>query len=358
MTLRENQVLMSCAGTIGNVVLVNKWTEGLLGSQEIIRIESSKVPIGFLYAYLSSSYIKSYIQSMVYGAVIPRISPDALGKLPVLDFPAAQQAEIHELIMEASRLRVEANRSLKQQKDRIKSLLEEHYPVKEDNLWNITNSEEIFSGDSRIDAPFYASLGRRLYDKIEQKKHQKLSSLAEIYHPILFGKKQLKGTELKGNALYKSSSMMKLNPETNFWLSKKKEEKYRKLQVKQGWILVSRTGTVGNTIRIPKSLDGIFIDDHMIRIKPKDKYAGIIYVYLSTKYGYELISFQKYGTVQDVINSDYIGQIPIPDIFLEENLSTDVNIIVEKVFESFDRAKMLETQAIQLIEKEIATWQS
>ena len=109
MTLKKNQILVSCAGTIGNILLVNKSTEGLLGSQEIIRLESSELPIGFLYAYLRCSYINSYMQSMAYGAVIPRISPEELGRLPVLIFDKTFQKSVDDSIQTCANLRTEAH---------------------------------------------------------------------------------------------------------------------------------------------------------------------------------------------------------------------------------------------------------
>jgi len=112
MTLRNHQILVSCAGTVGNTVLVNDSFAGCIGSQEIIRVETEKLPYGYLYAYISSPVVNEYIQSMIYGAVVPRISPEELGKLPVLLPSEAKQLEIHNLMVEASTLRVNANKFL------------------------------------------------------------------------------------------------------------------------------------------------------------------------------------------------------------------------------------------------------
>src|SRR5690554_6530269 len=42
MTLRPNQILVSCAGTIGNVRLIGDDLDGVIGSQDIIRIVSDE----------------------------------------------------------------------------------------------------------------------------------------------------------------------------------------------------------------------------------------------------------------------------------------------------------------------------
>jgi hypothetical protein len=114
---------------------------------------------------------------------------------------------------------------------------------------------------------------------------------------------------------------------------------------------------VGNVVRITERLNNIFIDDHMVRIIPKEDYSGLIYIYLSTLYGQELIKFQKYGSVQDVINSEYIGRIPIPKCLTEKLFLKRVQKSVEGAHKMIDRANLLEEEAIRLIETEIEQWQ-
>src|SRR5690606_14973429 len=103
-----------CAGTVGNTALVNNSFANSIGSQEIIRVESSNIPFGFIYAYLTSNTVNQYIQSMIYGAVVPRISPKEFGKLPVLLPDKNRQLEIHELIIKAASLRYDASELFRQ----------------------------------------------------------------------------------------------------------------------------------------------------------------------------------------------------------------------------------------------------
>lgn len=53
MTLRSNQILVSCAGTVGNVKLIGQDLDGVIGSQDIIRIigDNNSTPFGYIYAY-------------------------------------------------------------------------------------------------------------------------------------------------------------------------------------------------------------------------------------------------------------------------------------------------------------------
>ena len=350
--------LVSRSGTIGNTVFTNEDYRDKAASEHIIRIPpGTDILPGVLYSYLSSKYGYALLTQGTFGAVIQHIEPEFLAELPIPILPDALQQVVHNLMMVAAKLRVESN-------EIIASLLQKINTHLKDELGNLKkvnissrSINDIVRFDKRFDAPYNISMGRRIHDKFTSGKYVTLASLSEVFHPMLFGKKQLKGSVSRGNPLYKSSSMMKMKPETDFWLSLNKTESYAKLKVKEGWVLISRTGTVGNVVRITKSMNDVFIDDHMIRVKPKEKFSGLIYIFLKSFYGHKLIDFQKYGSVQEVINSDYIERIPIPQKLLADNILTEFNDNVRDSAAKIDKAIDYENEAIVLIEKEIESWQ-
>jgi len=361
MMLKQGQILVSCAGTVGNTRYVDQNLEGILGSQDIIRIDPNDELMlhGYLYAYLSSKTCFQYLQSYVYGSVVPRIDPKALKNLPIPVLSNKLQIEINSKILKASSLRSMASKSLESAINEVEIRLD--YLDKKVNDFNkfgkkinILNIKKL---ELRLDSPYNNSKGRIYQNNITQEEHFAINEIAEVFHPMLFGKKQLKGTESRGNQLFKSSSMMKLVPETDFLLSLKKTDKYEKLQVDKNWILISRTGTVGNVVLIYDNQKGIFIDDHMIRIKPKNDFAAIIYFFIKSKFGQELIKFQKYGSVQEVINSNYIERIPIPKSLFEFNFNKKLTLIFNEANDQISKASVLEKEAIDLVEKEIELWQ-
>lgn len=87
LKLKENQILFTCAGTVGNTKLISKEFEekNAIGSQDIIRINqgSSEISIFYLYCYLNTDIINTYIQSLKYGAVIERVEPFHIESIPV-----------------------------------------------------------------------------------------------------------------------------------------------------------------------------------------------------------------------------------------------------------------------------------
>lgn len=88
MTLSEGQILMTCAGSVGDVKMITKeyQEKQAIGSQDIIRIESHDELFTreYLFTYFQLPFVYDYIQSMKYGSVIERIEPFHVESIPVI----------------------------------------------------------------------------------------------------------------------------------------------------------------------------------------------------------------------------------------------------------------------------------
>ncbi len=88
MTLYEGQILITCAGSVGNIKMITKEYEDkkAIGSQDIIRLVSNDELFTkeYLFTYLQLPFVNDYIQSMKYGSVIERIEPFHVESIPVV----------------------------------------------------------------------------------------------------------------------------------------------------------------------------------------------------------------------------------------------------------------------------------
>ena len=102
MSLSEGQILITCAGSVGNVKMITKEYEdkGAIGSQDIIRLISSDSLYSneYLFTYLQMPFVFDYIQSMKYGSVIERIEPFHVESIPVVEPTIELSAKITSLI--------------------------------------------------------------------------------------------------------------------------------------------------------------------------------------------------------------------------------------------------------------------
>ena len=113
--VKENQILVTGFGTIGNVRLVNELSAGIAYANNVCRIEvNGTVPYGYIYAFMSSKYGRSQLNKNASGSVVRYIEAPGIKETLIPIFPAALQNQIHQLIVEASDLRVEANRLLEE----------------------------------------------------------------------------------------------------------------------------------------------------------------------------------------------------------------------------------------------------
>jgi type I restriction enzyme S subunit len=116
-----------------------------------------------------------------------------------------------------------------------------------------------------------------------------------------------------GIPFVESSDMLKSDFFNLKLISKKYTKNLDAFFVKKGWTLVSRSGTIGNTAYTNKEFDGKAASEHIIRVIPNDKiYSGYLYAYLSSKYGYNLLTQGTFGAVILHIEPDYIADLPIP----------------------------------------------
>lgn len=353
MMLSDKQILMSCAGTVGNTVLVNDCFSKRIGSQEIIRIETDILPYGFLYAYLSSTYANEYIQSMIYGAVVPRISPAELGRLPILLFSTNIQNEIHNLIVESSTLRVDANKLLN---DAI-NLFENEIDSSKTNLgfqFGTINSNSLSTFHKRLDGQYQLLWKSLAKEKKSFIKYEKILNFAKS---IFVGGRGKRIYVQNGIPFLSSSDMMLYNPKRNCKKVSKNTPGLQSMLVSKYDILISRSGTVGNTIIVGEDLTNTAISEHALRLViDKEKInPNYVFCYLKTIQGKRCLEASSFGSVIITLNEDLIGNIELP--LLDIKTIKTINEMIDKYISKLDLSTKKENQAIDLIEKEIESWQ-
>lgn len=351
MSLKENQILVSCAGTVGNVRLITRDLVGAIGSQDIIRVNSddTKLPYGYLYAYLASKTAYNYMQSYIYGSVVPRIEPNTLSKLPIPILSEEKQQQIHQLIVEASELRVEANRLLSEAQNEIISKLD----FEKDKIsQKISITDVLASHQKRFEAQYHKSTGSYYRDRILKSEHILLGNASEkIFRPGIFKRNYVKeGVDFLGG-----SDITNSIPDSEKKLSKRNTPNFDELTLKEDWILVTCGGTIGTTVLVNAYLATKLASQHILRVVPKGIKTGYLFAFLSSKIGVKVIQGFTYGSVIPQIEPHHLELVPIP--LMDEELMNKIHLDIMKYKLNLNEAILKENQAIALIEKEIDLWQ-
>lgn len=127
-------------------------------------------------------------------------------------------------------------------------------------------------------------------------------------------------------------------------------EKVQDLHVKEGTVLLSRSGTIGNVTFVNKTLSKFLVSEHAIRLECTDN-SGYVYTFLKTKIGKKLVCSNIYGAVIQQIEPAHLTMVPVPDApnEIKERIH---NLIVES-FKLRDESNELIDQATTLLIDEL-----
>jgi len=346
-------ILVSRSGTIGNTVFTNEIFKNKAGSEHIMRIiPNEHIKAGFLYTYLSSQCGYSLLTSGIFGAVIQHIDEDHILNLPIPIFPQVKQQEIHNLIIEAANLRVEANKFLEE----AVGYFNTKYPIKNFHQKGfIKNVKELdFSWASYNNNEECSQI-----NKLLKNNSLTIGEIADnVFSPPMFKHIYLKKDN--GYPFLTGAELTRQNIRYYRWLSPRGVKNINDYMVKKGTLLLYKSGTtdggiLGNVFIIDENQDGVCLSDHLIRIKISDfNISYWIFAFFKSEAGIKLLQRLATGTMIPFITPERLmnQQIPKPN---EEFV-----IITQKVANYLEKralANQKENQAIHLVEKEIESWE-
>ena len=176
----------------------------------------------------------------------------------------------------------------------------------------IAKSNIVFAEDNRLNAEYYEE-GKSIIINTEI-EFVPLSSMASVVFPGIF-KRYLVEDVKHGIKFLTTSDMMMLEPETDKILSKQLTQNLEIYRVSEHTLLVSRFGTIGNTIYVDERIKDFALTEDALRVKPFDeKNIGFLYFYFISEYGNNTITGKKSGAVIDHIYEDDLLKLPIPKI--------------------------------------------
>ena len=344
--LKEEMVLTGRVGAIGQTAYVTKEFEEkeAMGSDNIIRIVAKPSEYsGYLYSFLSSRIGNSLLWKLAAGGVQPYITDKMVENIPVPIFPETKQQEIHNLIVESANLRVEANWLLEEAIDVFDKLLENE---------NVVSNGAISIRNIRNRFDSYSVLENNAINTIINKNSIEWIPIKSISKRIFIGPRSKRNYVAKGVPFLSGSELQKSNPT--------KVEKFLNVKdsapfiVNMDWVLITRSGTIGNVSYILPILDGYGATDDAIRVivKSNSKLTSkYLYAFLASKFGKKCIQKDIFGSVIQHINEEQLGNILIPILDVDK-----IERQIEKYCLFLNEAIIKENQAISLVEKEIESW--
>lgn len=345
--------MVTCGGTIGNVVFVNELLASCWCSQHVMRVvPSPSIKEGMLYAYLASKQGHLLLTTNTYGSVIPTLNASNISSVPIPKFLPEFQEKIDSLVQDSARLRVDATKALT---DAI-SYFDKKYPIRED----ITKT---FS----LKVSCLSNLGFAAYNNnlevdefISQYKnnsYELCSKTSKVFAPPLF--KHIYLNNDNGYPFMTGSELTQFNLRYYRWLSPRGVKDINDYVVKKGTLLLYKSGTtdggiLGNVFIADKKLDGCCLSDHVIRIKfNEEKEAYWAFAFLRSKGAVKMLQRLATGTMIPFITPERLSHILIPE---HDEKYSEIVELIEKYIDYSSKSKEYESLAITLVEQEIEKW--
>jgi hypothetical protein len=129
------------------------------------------------------------------------------------------------------------------------------------------------------------------------------------------------------------------------------------LFVPEGSLMIAGRGTLGEgeifgrSVQMTGSLSRLALTEDMLRVTVRDGYSNLLYAFLSTHVGIQLIRTAAVGTKILKLRDDMMRALPVPEVPGDRLAS--INRLVDQANLARAAADAAETEAIRIIEQEV-----
>jgi type I restriction enzyme S subunit len=349
--------LITRSGTIGRLAYARPEIAGMAISQDVLKVvpDSSRVPAGYLYAFLSTRFGVPLIVGGTFGSIIVHIEAEDIAELPVPRLGDRLEGAVHELVERAAQAREKANTLLANAQLQLRHALGiDDQPCALSVPW--TQADSCWLAD-RLDAYYYSarcSSARHAFDGARNSEPRRLSAIAEVVIPGIF-KRRYADDRRFGVPYITGADVFQLAPASSQYLQGRVAEAYG-LVVRRGMILVQEAGQlgglIGRSVLVGSYLDGFAVSNNMIRITANESAdSGYLFALLSSDPGVVLISREAAGSSIPHIDANRVRRIEVP--WASKELRTEIGAPVLLAWSLRDEACAYETEARSLVERAI-----
>lgn len=365
LRVHKGQVLMTCSGTIGKVSYVSDTLDGKVFSHDLLRIDcNDPEDAGYLYTYFKSKIGNQILLTNSYGAVITHIEPEHLSTVPIPDAPKELKKRIGDLIVESYKLRDESNELIDEAMALLAEELElpemdEFFPdiYKEDasvGVFNVKLSDVAGRFDASYHVPVVGAITEHLQRHAEEVTtvgDKRISK--EVILPGRF--KRIYVDEGHGTVFIGGKQLHELDPSNKKYLSNVHhgDRITGQLELHENMTLITCSGTIGKVAFVGKHWENWTANQHIIRIVPANKdIAGYLNIFLSSEYGFQLITRFSYGSVVDELDDDQVRAIPVP-LLKDHEVQKQINDLALEANRKRYEAYQAEQEALRIMDTEV-----
>jgi hypothetical protein len=191
-------------------------------------------------------------------------------------------------------------------------------------------------GERRLDSEAYLSGGYAIRVQIESSlPHKLLTNMADVWQPS-----RLKGTLVSsehGLPFLTATQVFDVRPSARKFIAPRRTPELAKRFVDPGWILVTRSGSVGDTIISYSPHARVVVSDDVLRVQPKQEAErAYLYAFLRTRPGLTMLRSPRYGSIVKHLEPEHLFDIPVPTA--SQSVYGQIDRQVARVFQLRDEA--------------------
>lgn len=349
--LKENDIIISTVGTIGNCAVVDKTILPANSDRHvgIIRVEKdSEYKPRFISTFLLSKYGRFQTKRHTTGNVQPNLFLYKIRDLKIPYISLNFQQRIEDIVVEATNLLQKSKEIYEEAEALLERELGFDSYIEPKEVYSVKNFSEVFGVSDRIDAEYY----QEKYDRLESILHSYDSNcelLGNIVKYLFTGEYAeeyfnkdidtrffIRGTDIKNGYV---------EADDNYCIYPNQYTKF----VKTGDIITGRVGTIGNFGVIDNSLDNSLCSDNILCFHLPERYTPEVYaLYFNLPCVDEMITRLARGSVQQRLNQETLKMVEIP--FIPEKKQLVMKAMVEESRSKQILAQELLNQAVHLVE--------
>ncbi len=291
--LRENDILVTVVGTLGNAALVTKKDLPAIFSCKSTVLRPFNINPVYLLTYINSKYGRELLLRKERGAIQKGFNLGDLENLEIFLPSEDFQLKIENLFKK-SFSNTERSKALYSEAETL--LLKEiglnEFTPNTDGI-NIKSLSSSFATSGRLDAEYYQPKYDDVMEKVISQPYDLLSNIVSIKKSIEPGSKNYvdeDGLPFMRVADYSKFGMTVPQKSLSQEYVKENQKKINKLKPKAGTILFSKDGSVGTAYHLRKDFEGI-TSGAILHLNVKDK-NKIIPEYLTLALNSQVVQMQ------------------------------------------------------------------
>lgn len=214
---------------------------------------------------------------------------------------------------------------------------------------------EVYSNNTRLEASAFNLEAKAAKYKVEHCRHGYVhlwgenSMVKRAYHAGRFKRNYVEKGTPDSVGFLGSSEMLNTNPQPVKYI-KRNLASDKSLMVKKHTVLLSCSGTIGNTTFVNRTLEKYAFSQHIIRLECEN-YSGYIYACLNLPEVKNQILSMTYGAVIQEIEPEHLKNIIIPNA--PDLIKKKIHNLVVESYDLRDKSNELIDKAEQILYEEL-----